>query len=185
MKTATSLVALLACTFGVIAMAVANTNQDGIAVSVLAPPAPPALRQNTFTQDPVVPPVPLEPAPQAPVPVPPGVVNPGQSVMMDPVVVYQPMIAAPVSNGCCQTCSRRRCRCTPPPPVPTMFCLVDPCGCSHEACVDVPVCCVGEQPIVSWRDGVLDRQVATLCWACCDHKVKVIVTNCGKIRVRD
>jgi hypothetical protein len=69
--------------------------------------------------------------------------------------------------------------------VPTVFCLQDPCGGSHEACVDVPACCGGEQPCVTWRQGAGKRQIAKLCWERCDHKVKVIITRKGKVRVRD
>ena len=74
--------------------------------------------------------------------------------------------------------------CCPPACVPATFCLVDPCGCRHEACVDVPACCAGEQPNVSWRGGLFGRQTATLCWPCCDFEAKVIVTRNGKVKVR-
>ncbi len=92
-----------------------------------------------------------------------------------PAVVTLP---APMPNSCCEP------RC-PEPCIPTTFCLVDPCGCSHEACVEVPACCAGEQPNVSWRGGLFGRQTATLCWSCCDFEARVIVTRNGKVKVRD
>ncbi len=92
-------------------------------------------------------------------------------------------LAAPMSSSGCDVCCATPC-CCPAPCVPTTFCLVDPCGCSHEACVNVPACCAGEQPNVSWRGGLFGRQTATLCWSCCDFEARVIVTRNGKVRVR-
>jgi hypothetical protein len=186
MKITTGMTALLACLLCFIATVVASSiPQDGepgsVLNSVVAPPAPNA-------QDIVQPPVPGEPQIQQRVP---GYfVEPAPSVIMDSQRMYDPMVAAPVASGCCETCCRKascrkKCRCPKPEPVSMEFCLVDPCGCSHEACIEVPPCCVGEQPEISWRKGVLGRQIATLCWQCCDHEVKVIVTGSGKVRVRD
>lgn len=86
-------------------------------------------------------------------------------------------VVAPV-DGCCDPCCSPQC-------VPTTFCLVDPCGCEHEACIRVPACCVGQQPTICWRGGIFGRQVAELCWECCDFEAKVIVTRNGNVRVRD
>ena len=93
-------------------------------------------------------------------------------------------IALPVPAAACQTCCKTKCRCKKVPQKAT-FCLVAPNGCEHEACAKVPACCAGEAPSVSWKRGILGRMVATLCWECCDHQVKVIVTRRGKVRVRD
>ena len=82
-------------------------------------------------------------------------------------------------NGCKPSC------CCKQIPQKATFCLVDPRGCKHEARAKVPACCAAESPVVSWKRGVLGRMVATLCWECCDHQVKVIVTRRGKVRVRD
>ena len=94
------------------------------------------------------------------------------------------ILAAPMESNGCDICCATPC-CCPAPCVPTVFCLVDPCGCSHEACVNVPACCAGEQPNVNWRGGLFGRQVATLCWTCCDYQAKVVVTCHGKVKVRD
>ncbi len=84
-------------------------------------------------------------------------------------------------SDCCQVC----CMPCPPPPVEMTFCLQDPCNCCvYEACVCVPACCAGEQPCVTWKQGILGRQIATLCWQCCGHEAKVVVTKHGKVRVR-
>lgn len=104
--------------------------------------------------------------------------EPAAPVPADHAVPAEVVMGAPVSGGCCDPCCAPRC-------VPTTFCLVDPCGCSHEACVKVPACCVGQQPNICWKDGVLGRQVATLCFECCDFEAKVIVTRNGNVRVRD
>jgi hypothetical protein len=106
-------------------------------------------------------------APQDPVPL----AAPAES--LPPVAVE----GVSPAGSCCDPCCTPTC-------VPTTICLVDPCGCSHEACVNVPACCVGQQPEVCWRGGVLGRQVATLCWPCCDFEAKVIVARNGKVRVR-
>jgi hypothetical protein len=110
-------------------------------------------------------------------------------VHQEPVPVQEPApaaVAGPVVAGdaCCNVCCQPNC-CCPPPRVPTQMCLVDPCGCSHQACVDVPACCAAEAPCVQWRDGVFGRQVATLCWTCCNFEAKVIVRRSGEVKVRD
>ncbi|MDG1873429.1 MAG: hypothetical protein P8J27_05935 [Mariniblastus sp.] len=172
MKILTTLFTLMAFGFGAIAFASENTETSNTApISVLVgsqddTPTPVASAQ-------------LDGPTDAPTPV------VGDSVIQEPMLVQQPILAAPMSDDCCQPRCRRRCRCCTPPPVPTMFCLEDPCGCPHEACIKVPACCAGEQPCITWRQGLLNRQIATLCWESCDHKVKVIVNGRGKVRVRD
>lgn len=85
----------------------------------------------------------------------------------------------------CKSCKCKTC-CCKPPKVEATVCLVDLHGCEHEVCIEVPVCCQNEAPQVSWKNRrILGRQVATLCWECCDHEVKVVVTRRGKVRVRD
>ncbi len=103
-----------------------------------------------------------------------------ESVLQGPPMM---MPAAPACGSCgCQPCCCAPCS---PCPVPTTLCLVDPCcGCSYEVCVNVPACCVGQQPTVSWRNGCFGRKIATLCWSCCDKQVKVTVTRRGNVRVR-
>ncbi len=101
-----------------------------------------------------------------------------------PTALYSSAATGGLINNCVGSCARKKCRCAKPAPVPLEFCLVDPCGCNHVACIEVPVCCLGEQPEISWRQNGRGRQVATLCWNCCDHQVKVIITRNGKVRTR-
>lgn len=84
--------------------------------------------------------------------------------------------AVPVNIGCCDPCHCRK--------VETTLCLTDCNGCEHEVCVRVPCCCVDHAPVVKWRDGILGRQIAIVCWECCDYSVKVIVNAHGCVRVR-
>jgi hypothetical protein len=173
----------LAFSFSAITMAVANSDSGDDGVSVLAmsviqdnaaPPVAPV------AQDPVV--------PVAPVPATGDILIQGPSVVTDSVMMGQPMGIAPV--GGCQSCCATPCcckpapRCCPPPPKPVVFCLQDPCGCTHKACVTVPACCACEQPCITWRNGIFGRQIATLCWKCCDHEVKVTISRKGRVRVR-
>lgn len=80
---------------------------------------------------------------------------------------------------CCDPC------CAPPPPAQTVLCLQDPCTCcTYEVCVCLPACCCGEQPCVTWRNGIFGRRVAILCWECCGHSAKVVVTRRGRVIVR-
>ena len=184
MKTTTSLVAILAFSFSAITMGVANSETINDGVSVLSKPV---------IQDEAVPPTPGAQDAVAPVAVPEEGAIESPSVMMDSIVMGEPMQMAPA--GGCQTCGVAPCcctppptccptRCCPPPPTPMVFCLTDPCGCTHEACVKVPACCAGQQPCITWKNGIFGRQIATLCWNCCDHEVKVTVTRRGKVRVR-
>jgi hypothetical protein len=129
-------------------------------------------------------PVPVEAPVQVEAPQPGELPVDSPSVLTDGVVIDQPVPEAAFESQCCPV-SCVPCCCPPPAPTPTVFCLVDPCGCSHQACIRVPACCAGEQPVISWRKGIFRRQIATLCWSCCGHKAKVIVTCCGKVRVRD
>jgi hypothetical protein len=188
MKTTTNLVAILVMLFSTITMAVASTDSNYGPVSVLA--------SSAVIQDEAVPPTPVEPvvpveaavqtpvAPVAPVaqepvaPVPAEMVIEAPSIMMDSA-----MMAAPVAGNCCPTtCCPTPCQCCPP--TPTDFCLQDPCGCSHQACVQVPACCAGEQPCITWKKGLFGRQTASLCWKCCGHEVKVLVRRNGSVKVR-
>lgn len=180
MKTTLSLVAVLAFSFTAIAVAV----EDGSAVSVLSTSA---IQPKSVVQDDVVPPAPVPeptipatpaaPSIQIPAPV------PSQTVIEGPSVMSQPMMAVPVASGCCNSCCATPC-CCPPPPVSVTYCLQDTRCCSHEVNVCVPACCAGEQPCISWRKGIFGRQIATLCWKCCDHQVKVTICRSGKVKVR-
>ncbi len=98
----------------------------------------------------------------------------------DPGTIVQMPAGAWQAAGPCDTCCCQSCCC----PVPVRMCLVDPCGCPHDVCVDVPPCCAGQQPVVCWRSGLFGRQIASVCWPCCDKEVKVVVTKHGKVRVR-
>lgn len=99
-------------------------------------------------------------------------------------LVQQPFVHQTFAPACCTSCRTRACRCQPAPFTATVFCLTDPCGRQHEACVEVPACCALEQPTVTWKGGLFGRQVASLCWSCCDHESKVVISRTGKIRVR-
>jgi hypothetical protein len=93
--------------------------------------------------------------------------------------LYAPGVAA-VPAAHCGECCCTPCCC----PVPTELCLVEPeCCCSYEICVHLPPCCVGEAPQVSWRNGILGRKIAHLCWPCCGKRVKVVIPAFGKPRV--
>ena len=106
------------------------------------------------------------------------------SVVDEGVVIDEPAPEVVLSDPCCPVCCVSCCCCPPPPPTPTIFCLVDPCGCTHQACMNVPACCAGEQPVITWRSGIFGRQIAKLCWTCCGHRSKVVITCLGKVRVR-
>ncbi len=99
-------------------------------------------------------------------------------------LVQQPIVHQSFAPAFCTTCRTRACRCQPAPFTATVFCLTDPCGRQHEACIEVPACCALEQPAVSWKGGLFGRQVAHLCWNCCDHEAKVVISRNGKIRIR-
>ena len=88
----------------------------------------------------------------------------------------------PTTVPACGACGHQQCCC----PVKTTICLEEPnCGCTHEIKVTLPGCCMGEAPVVSWRRGILGRQIATLCWTCCDKRVKVVIPRFGGPRVRE
>lgn len=103
-----------------------------------------------------------------------------------PSIVHVPQVPV-LPATVCTKCECKVCCCKPKQPKKqkATFCLQDPRGCTHDACVKVPACCVGEAPNVQWSRGLLGRQIARLCWNCCDHEVKVIVTRRGKVKVRD
>ncbi len=94
-----------------------------------------------------------------------------------------PMNAAP-SYSCSGCCANDCCRCCPPPSVSVTVCLTDPCGCVHEVCLNVPACCADQAPTVTWRSGAFGRQVANICYACCDTSGRVIITRRGRVIVR-
>ena len=100
-------------------------------------------------------------------------------------LVQQPFVHQSFAPAFCTTCRTRACRCQPAPFTATVFCLTDRCGRQHEACIEVPACCALEQPTVTWKGGLFGRQVASLCWNCCDHEAKVVISRSGKIRVRN
>ena len=198
MKTTTNLVAILVMLFSTITMAVASSDSNDGPVSVLAlsaviqdeavPPTPvePVVPVEAAVQIPVAPvaPVAQEPVAQEPVaPVPAEMVIEAPSIMMGSEMMDPAIMAAPVAGNCCPTtCCPTPCQCCPP--TPTVICLQDPCGCSHKACVQVPACCAGEQPCITWKKGLFGRQTASLCWKCCGHEVKVLVRRNGAVRVR-
>ena len=105
-------------------------------------------------------------------------------IILDHNFAAPPAVVAPAPQICVE-CHCVTCCCKPKRKIETTFCLVDPLGCKHDACVRVPACCANEAPRVSWNRRLLGRKVATLCWDCCDHKVKVIVTRRGKVKVHD
>ncbi|MEM7454504.1 MAG: hypothetical protein AAF456_09140 [Planctomycetota bacterium] len=175
MKTKLSLAALLLFSFTTIASAITHDQE----VSVLE--TAPAMDAGVLVQDSVLVPEVYAPTPLQPA-LPPAYQPPmySQDVFQDDVLMTAPRtVLSPVyapEAACCSPCDCRT--------VESTVCLVDPCGCTHEACIRVPACCVGQTPQVSWRKGLLGRQIASVCWACCDHEVKVIVTRRGKVRVR-
>lgn len=82
--------------------------------------------------------------------------------------------------SCCNDC----CTCEPQP-VPVTVCITDPCTCCvKQVTVCVPPCCLGQQPVVNVRKGIMGRSVHTLCWPCCGHKETAVITVCGDVRVR-
>ena len=182
MKVTVKFFAALAIFSSVITIAVANAESSADAVSVLASSV---LRPSIVGQDEVVSPPTIELV--APGPGEAALTAP--SVMMEPVELVPPIMAVPVDSSCCPTpccptpCCPTPCKCCPP--TPTVFCLQDPCGCGHEACINVPACCAGEEPYITWKKGIFGRQIATVCWKCCDHDVKVIVCRRGRVIVRD
>ncbi|MDG1809027.1 MAG: hypothetical protein P8J91_15825 [Pirellulaceae bacterium] len=101
-------------------------------------------------------------------------------------VTAAPVMAAPVptmhhqgianSCGCCNVCDC---------PVPTIFVLVDDCGCPHEVCIEIPPCCVGIAPVIKWRNGILGRKIAKLCWPCCKKRARVVIPANGDPKVWD
>lgn len=173
MKTTASLIALMAISFSTITLLASNKDSDDGLVSVLKTPL---TQSKLANQEAAIPPAPQEPA--APIPA---------DAVESPSVILENATAVPVPMATADACCQPRCRkrCYKPKPVPTLFQLQDPCGCEYEACVKVPVCCVGEAPIITWKAGVLERQVASLCWPSCGFEAKVIVNGRGKVRVRD
>ena len=121
-----------------------------------------------------------EPAPATEMPAMEMPISETPSVMTEEIILAQPLVVSDYCSVCCCDC----CCCPPAAPTPMTFCLVDPCGCSHQACINVPACCAGEQPVICWRKGFLRRQIATLTWTCCGHEVEVVVTCRGKVKVR-
>lgn len=76
--------------------------------------------------------------------------------------------------------------CPPPcPPTKTILLDVQNPACCHDCTtvkVCVPACCEGP-PKVCARCGVLGRGIVTYEW-CCGHRVTVVFTAVGTVRVR-
>lgn len=107
-------------------------------------------------------------------------VEPETVVEWDSAPVVYPEGATFPEGAMCATCRPQVCCCE----VATTLCLVDPCdGCSYEACVHLPHCCVGVAPVVEWKNGILGRKIISLCWPCCDKRAKVVVPVIGDVRV--
>ncbi len=113
---------------------------------------------------------------------PPVLAEPKNQQATDPVVVGpQQLVPGSVSfhsvpNCCCDPCCNDK--------VDVALCLTDCDCCVHKVCVRIPCSCCNHLPTVKWRDGILGRKIAILCWECCDYSVKVIVNRCGDVRVR-
>ena len=202
MKIMFGLIATIALSMGAFAMPVVLQEEDVSeavpeavqeAVQEAAPPVPeeptppaepstpeePAAAEPAEAAEPVEVAEPVQEVPAEPVPA------EAMSVVDTPSVISgEIMMAQPAMSSCCSVCCCTCCCCPPPPPTPTVICLVDPCGCSHQVCVNVPACCAGEQPSICWRRGFLKRQIATLTWNCCGHQVEVVVTCFGRVIVR-
>lgn len=153
-----------------------SLDESGPATNSVDMAAPiPALQDQDAPQDP--PPPPAEASPSD-IPAESSVMDPAPGappVALPPATMVQPAVVAPCYSCCCQPCCC---------PVPTRFCLVDPCdGCSYDICVHLPPCCAGTAPQVDWKYGVLGRKVAWLCWPCCDKHVKVVDPIIGGIRI--
>ncbi len=141
----------------------------------MAAPIAALQEQDVVPQDP--PPPPAEDSPLD-IPAESSVMDPAPDVppvALPPAALVQPAVVTPCGGCCCQPCCC---------PVPTRFCLVDPCdGCSYDICVHLTPCCAGLAPRVDWKYGVLGRKVAWLYWPCCDKHVKVVDPIIGGIRV--
>lgn len=184
---------LLTCIFAVSAILMAGAD-DGQTHSVLNSNSGPILLdsgsvitspiQDTVLEQPKL----EETILQEPLPVVPTIIE-NNLQTGGPILVEQPVIHPPVAvhrpTVVCTECRCVTCCCKPKKHVTTQFELVDPKGCVHVACAKVPVCCTNEAPTVSWKCRLLGRQIATLCWECCDHEIKVVVTRRGKVKVRD
>jgi len=106
--------------------------------------------------------------------------NQGALLIEDFSSIPVPVPPIAQSNAPCQSCHAVSCQC----PVKVDLVLVEPdCGCSYEVCLTVPACCVGKAPQVTWRNGILGRKIAKLCWTCCDKRVKVVIPAIGGPRV--
>jgi hypothetical protein len=78
-------------------------------------------------------------------------------------------------------CKKRCCGCEPP--VPVVLTVVDPCCC---CAIEVPVClparCVGCEPCVTSRCGVLGRGIVEYKWDC-GFRVRIVINKGGDVRV--
>ena len=114
---------------------------------------------------------------------PPELIAPQQQSQTPIVVPNTPNRVAPGSvsflkapNCCCDPrCNQK---------VAATLCVTDCDCCTHKVCVKIPCCCCSHLPTVKWRDGILGRKIAILCWEGCDYSVKVIVNRRGHVRVR-
>ena len=104
------------------------------------------------------------------------------------VADVQPSMTTPpttMAGNCCDCCHQVVCCCKPLPRcVKTELCITDCNGCPHEICVKIPRCCCNEQPCITWRDGILGRQVACITWECCNYQVEAVVNRFGRAWVR-
>jgi hypothetical protein len=75
--------------------------------------------------------------------------------------------------------------CCPQQPMTTTLCVQPPCSCCVTPVkVCVPECCCCETPCVTWKKGMLGRQIGTYNWPCCGYSVKVVVNRRGEVKVR-
>ena len=88
--------------------------------------------------------------------------------------------------GICCDCYQQVVCCYKPAPsyVTEELCIYDCDGCPHRICVRMPRCCCNEKPCITWRNGILRRQVACISWTCCNYSVEVVVNRFGKAWVR-
>lgn len=116
----------------------------------------------------------------------PGNVSPSLAI---PGTLHPPAFAQPVPSivtvTTCTVCRTAVCRCKSQHPVAARLNLVDPKGCNHGVCLNVPDCCTDGAARVHWKGRLFGRNVAKVSWDCCDHESTVIVKRNGKVKVRD
>lgn len=105
---------------------------------------------------------------------------------------YKPVLAvAAVATvlvfACAAAAAQAGCPCVPccPQPMTTTLCVQPPCSsCVTPVKICVPECCGCETPCVTWKKGMLGRQIGTYNWPCCGYSVKVVVNRRGEVKVR-